>query len=128
MRFAALFALPVIALGAQPAMSQAPTVVNVQMANFKFTPKEIVLDHGQSYVLRLANVANGGHNFTASDFFAAANIAAEDSKLVAVGTVEVPAGQVREIHLAAPAAGTYSLKCSHAFHKTFGMSGHILVR
>ena len=28
------------------------------------------------------------------------------------GEVEVPPGQVREIHLTAPAAGSYKLKCT----------------
>ena len=34
-----------------------PPAVNVQLSNFKFTPKTIVLDHGRPYVLRLANAA-----------------------------------------------------------------------
>ena len=128
MRIAALF-FPLIMLGAQPAASQAPTVVNVQLANFSFTPKSITLDHGHSYVLRLANVADGGHDFSAEEFFAASAIAAEDRSLVTEGAVEVPPGQVREIHLTAPgAAGSYHLKCSHSFHKMFGMSGSIVVR
>ena len=58
----------------------------------------------------------------------AAKVAAEDRQLVAEGEVEVPPGQVREIHLTAPAAGSYNLKCSHSFHKLFGMSGKIVVR
>jgi len=129
MRIAALLSLPLILVGAQPAAPQAPTVVNVQLANFSFTPKTIVLDHGRSYVLRLANVADGGHDFTAREFFAASAIAAEDRRLVTEGEVEVPPGQVREIHLAAPgAAREYHLKCSHSFHKMFGMSGSIVVR
>jgi uncharacterized cupredoxin-like copper-binding protein len=128
MRYAFLLAVPISILGAQPMAAQAPTVVNVQLANFKFTPKSIVLDHAHAYVLRLQNVASGGHDFTASDFFAAANVAAGDRRLISEGEVEVPAGQVREIHLTAPAAGKYSLKCSHSFHKMFGMSGSIIVR
>ena len=129
MRIAALLALPVILLGAQPAAPQAPAVIGVQLANFSFTPKDIVLDHGQSYVLRLANVSDGGHDFTAPQFFAASAIAAADRPLVTEGEVEVPPGQVREIHLTAPdAAGKYHLKCSHSFHKMFGMSGSIIVR
>ena len=129
MRYASLFALPLVLLIAQPAAPQAPAVINVQMANFKFTPNSIVLDHGHAYVLRLQNVADGGHDFTASEFFAAANVVAEDRRLVTEGEVEVPAGQTREIHLTAPAAaGSYKLKCSHSFHKMFGMSGTIVVR
>ena len=128
MRYAFLIAMPFVILGAQPLKAQAPSVVNVQLANYKFTPKTIVLDHGHSYVLRLQNVAGGGHDFTAPGFFAASRIAPEDRRLVAEGEVEVPAGQVREIHLTAPAAGSYKLKCSHSFHKMFGMSGSIIVR
>jgi len=129
MRFAALLSVPLIVIGAQPAVSQTPAVIAVQLANFSFTPKSIVLDHGQSYVLRLANVADGGHDFTAPEFFAASAIAAADRPLVTEGEVEVPPGQVREIHLTAPgAAGSYHLKCSHSFHKMFGMSGSIIVR
>jgi uncharacterized cupredoxin-like copper-binding protein len=128
MRIASLFALPLLAIALSPAPAQAPATVQVQMANFKFTPNTIVLDHGQPYVLRLVNVASGGHDFTASEFFAAAAVAAADRRWVQEGMVEVPSGQVREIHLTAPAAGRYKLKCSHSFHKMFGMSGTIVVR
>lgn len=128
MRFAALFVLPLVLLGAQPASSQAPTVINVQLANFKFTPKDIVLKHGQPYVLHLTNVSDGGHDFVAEAFFDAANVAPADRRSIAEGGVEVPSGQAIEIHLTAPAApGSFKLKCSHTFHKTFGMSGTIVV-
>jgi len=129
MRIAALFALLLILPAAQPVVLQAPDVINVQLANFSFTPKTITLDHGHNYVLRLVNVADGGHDFTAPEFFAASAIAAGDRSLIAEGEAEVPPGQVREIHLTAPgAAGNYHLKCSHSFHKMFGMSGSIIVR
>jgi len=118
----------ILAAVAPPATAQAPTVFNVQLSNFKFTPHDIVLDHGRPYVLRLSNAADGGHDFTAHEFFAAAAIAPDDRRLVTEGEVEVPAGQVREIHLTAPAPGSYRLKCSHSFHKMFGMSGTIVVR
>jgi len=129
MRYGIFLALPLALLGAQSASSQAPAVVNVQLANFKFTPKDIVLNHGQPYVLRLTNVSDGGHDFVAESFFDAASVAPADRRLVAEGGVEVPSGQTLEIHLTAPAAaGSYKLKCSHTFHKTFGMSGMIVVR
>jgi uncharacterized cupredoxin-like copper-binding protein len=129
MRFAPLFAFPLILMTGSAAVAQASPAILVQMSNFKFTPNTIVLDHGHSYVLRLVNSANGGHDFTASDFFAAANVAAADRALVAEGEVEVPAGKEIDIHLTAPAtSGHYKLKCSHTFHKAFGMSGEIVVR
>lgn len=128
MRYAFLLAVPVAMFGAVPVASQAPAAVNVQLSNFKFTPRTIVLDHGRSYVLRLQNSASGGHDFTAADFFAAASIAPGDRRWIVDGEVEVPPGQLREIHLTAPATGSYKLKCSHTLHKSFGMSGHIIVR
>ena len=128
MRSAPLLALPFLFLAGPAAVAQQAPVVAVQLSNFKFAPSTIVLDHGRPYVLRLANVSGGGHDFTAPTFFAAANVAPGDRRYIAEGEVEVPPGQTRDIHLTAPAAGRYKLKCSHSFHKMFGMSGTILVR
>ena len=128
MRHASLLAIPLAVIGFQAAVSQTPTVVNVQLSNFKFTPRTIILDRGQPYILRLYNATSGGHNFTARQFFAAVTIDPEDRRWVTEGEVEVPPDQMRTIHLTAPAAGHYKLKCTHSFHKILGMSGEIAVR
>lgn len=128
MRVVPITALALATLAVPSATAQAPAVVNVQLANYKFTPKTIVLDHGRPYVFRLHNPSGGGHDFTAPAFFAAAAVAPSDRRWVEGGEVEVPPGQVREIHLTAPGAGSYKLKCTHTFHKVFGMSGTIIVR
>ena len=128
MRHALLLAVPIALLGAEPAVPQAPAVFNVQLSSFKFTPKTIVLDQGRSYVLRLHNASDDGHNFVSPSFFGAASIAPSDQRLVREGEVEVPPGQVREISLTAPRPGRYKVKCTHTLHKFFGMSGTILVR
>ena len=128
MRFYLLPMLPLAAFAASSATAQAPAVVEVHLSNFKFSPNQVVLDHGHSYVLRLVNDGGGGHDFTASDFFAKASVSATDRGLIQDGEVEVPGHQVREVHLTAPGAGQYALKCSHSFHKAFGMSGKIVVR
>jgi len=129
MRIALLLMLPLTALAASPLGAQAPATLNVELSSFKFAPSTIVLDHAKPYVLRLTNVSGDGHDFVAEGFFGAASVAPADRRLIAEGGVEVPAGQAVEIHLTAPAAaGTYKLKCSHAFHKMFGMSGSIVVR
>ena len=47
------------------------------------------------------------------------------------GTDELYLGkriEIRVLPAVAPPAGTYKLKCSHTFHKFFGMSGTIIVR
>lgn len=123
MRIIPLIALPAALLGGSSAVAQPAAVVAVQLSNFKFAPNTIVLDHGRSYLLRIANVSDGGHDFAAPTFFAASAIAASDRGLIQKGSVEVPGGQLREIHLTAPAAGRYKLRCTHTMHKMFGMSG-----
>lgn len=127
MRVSLLVVAAIISIGG-PATAQQPTIFNVRLANFKFTPSSIVLDHGRPYVLRLTNASGGGHDFTAREFFAAASVASDDRRYIMDGEVEVPPGQVREIHLTAPAAGKYSLRCTHSLHKLMGMSGKIIVR
>lgn len=128
MRISSLALVAATALAAPPATAQAPAVVEVRLANFSFTPRTIVLNQGRPYVLRLVNVASGGHDFTAPAFFANANVAPGDRRWTMGGEVEVPPRQMREIRLTAPRAGVYKLKCSHAFHKMLGMSGQIVVR
>src|SRR5215203_6201877 len=118
MRASPYFTLPLIALAASSANAQATATIPVQLTNFKFTPNSIVLEHGQPYVLRLTNAASDGHSFTAPSFFAGASVAAADQPLIKKGGVEVPAGQVREIHLVAPAPGQYDLKCAHFLHSS----------
>ena len=129
MRYAYLFAVPLVLLGAQPATPQAAAVVNVQLSSFKFTPQTIVLDRGKAYVMRFHNASKDGHDFTAPAFFAASTIAPEDRRMVMEGEVEVHPGMTHEVHLTAPAApGRYKVKCTHTFHKFLGMSGTIIVR
>lgn len=129
MRYAFLSAIALVALGAQPANPQAPAVVNVQLSSFKFAPRTIVLNRSGSYVLRLHNVSKDSHDFSAPSFFSASTIAPADRAMVVEGSVEVRPGTIREIGLTAPAAaGRYKLKCTHTFHKMFGMSGTIIVR
>ena len=128
MRIARLFILPLMVIATSNAGAQAPAIVEVHLSNFKFAPREIVLAQGRPYVLRLVNDSSGGHDFAAPAFFARANVSAPDRPLVRGGEVEVPGGHVRNVRLTAPPAGRYKLKCTHSFHKMFGMSGTIVVR
>lgn len=128
MRLALLLSIPLAAFAA-PAAAQAPAMVEVHLSNFKFTPQAIVLEHGRSYVLRLVNDGDGGHSFAAPDFFAAASVEADDRVWLTDGDIEVPGRLIRQIRLTAPSApARFKVKCTHAFHKMFGMSGEIIVR
>ena len=107
-------------------IARAADEERVELSNFDFTPREIHLHAGQATTLVLTNIASGGHNFTAREFFAAARVDPADAALVEDGEVEVPARSTRTVHVI-PAAGTYKLTCTHTFHTTFGMKGTIVV-
>lgn len=106
----------------------AETRVTITLTSFAFTPDVTTLEHGRHYVLHLDNQSGGGHNFAAPEFFAAAVIAPSDRAKISRGRVEVGGHSVVDIHLPAPAAGTYALRCTHFLHTGFGMSGSIVVR
>ena len=124
---AALFALALLAppFAAAPAFAQdGPRTVEVQLANFSFTPRAITLAAGRPVILHLVNTAGGGHNFSAPQFFAAATGV---SGAVHDGTVDVPGHQSVDIRLT-PSRGSYRLRCTHTMHTAFGMSGTITVQ
>jgi plastocyanin len=124
-----LFLIPLL-IGIQAAVAQSnplpPTAVTVSLSNFNFTPETIYLKAGVPVVLHLENRSNGGHNFSAPQFFAAAKLDPTSGSLVQRGTVEIPGGGVRDVAVI-PAAGRYPLKCTHTFHSMFGMKGIIVV-
>ncbi|HEY5710508.1 MAG TPA: cupredoxin domain-containing protein [Allosphingosinicella sp.] len=117
----ALLVLPATTLSAQD--QAAPRTVEVQLSSFDFTPSTINLRAGQPVTLHLANTGNGGHNFSAPEFFAASSGV---SGPVARGAVEVSGHQSVDVSLT-PARGTYRLKCTHTLHTSFGMRGAIVV-
>jgi uncharacterized cupredoxin-like copper-binding protein len=122
---AAVIAPPALTQPGTPDWSQAQRV-DVTLANFSFTPKAIHLRAGRPAVLHLVNSSSGGHDFTASAFFAAANVRAQDRGAIKRGSVELAGHRSIDIALV-PRAGRYPLKCGHTFHKAFGMSGQIVV-
>ena len=89
----------------------------------RFHPSTIRLAAGRPIVLHLVNSGDGGHNFAAPEFFAAAQGV---SGPVRRGRVEVAGHQSADIRLT-PARGTYRLRCTHTLHTAFGMSGEIVV-
>lgn len=121
----ALFALPA-AVGAQAPDWAHAQRVEVGLSSFDFTPSTLHLRAGRPVVLHLVNTGSGGHDFTAPAFLAAAQVRPQDRRAAGKGRIEVRSRQSVDIALV-PKAGNYPLKCSHAFHKTFGMTGRIVV-
>lgn len=101
--------------------------VEIHLANFSFTPDTIPLRHGAPHVLILINDAGGGHDFVAESFFAAAEIRPADRTRIVKGGIRLAGKETAEVHLVAPAAGIYKVRCTHFLHSAFGMKGRIVV-
>jgi plastocyanin len=63
--------------------------VNIALSNFAFTPETLQLHRGQAYRLHFVNQGSSGHNFSAPEFFAAAQINPADAGAVSGGKVEL---------------------------------------
>jgi plastocyanin len=111
---------------AQPNWAQAARVT-VSMSSFKFAPQTIRLRAGQPVILHLQNTGSGGHDFSAPGFFRAASLRPQDAGKLDGGAVDVGGHESVDIALV-PKAGTYPLRCTHAFHTMFGMKGSIVVQ
>lgn len=121
----ALLCLPAAAGAQAPDWAHAPRV-EVQLSSFAFTPSTLHLRAGRPVILHLVNTGSGGHDFTAPKFFAAAQVRPQDRPAAGKGRIDLRGHQSADVALV-PRAGRYPLKCSHTFHKTFGMTGQILV-
>jgi uncharacterized cupredoxin-like copper-binding protein len=110
------------------AQSDQPTVIPVELSEFKFAPAEIVLTKGQHYVLRLTDGGKHDHNLSAKAFFQTVTLAADSVNAVHDGAVDLTPGVVADVGFVPQTAGTYEMHCTHPFHATFGMKGHIVVR
>jgi plastocyanin len=100
--------------------------VNIVLSNFAFTPEVLQLNRGQAYRLHFVNQGSSGHNFSAPEFFAAAQINPADAGAVPGGKIELGKGESRDVRLI-PAAGAYKVTCTHFMHTSFGMTGSIAV-
>ena len=123
--------IPVM-FAASSAAAQAPAAVpasvEVDVWNFKVDPDAITLRAGSPYVLHLVNRSDSRHDFTAKAFFAAATVAPGDRASVVDGKVDLAPNQSRDVHLVAPAVGSYEARCSRFLHAHLGMKATILVR
>jgi uncharacterized cupredoxin-like copper-binding protein len=106
-------------------------VVEIALDEYAFRPERIILRAGEPVRLRLANTGARAHDFTAPAFFANAATrpgdAAGPALRAAGGSVDVPAGGMREVALLPLAPGTYPLDCDKPLHGMFGMAGEIVV-
>lgn len=98
----------------------------VRLSNMDIEPQRMQFKAGEPVRLRLVNISETSHSFSAGAFFSRAQLRNRDKKLVSGGSVNVPAGDVREIVLV-PAAGRYRARCGNLVHRMLGMSSEIVV-
>jgi plastocyanin len=110
------------------AQSAQPTVITVQLSEYRFAPAEIDLDHGQTYVLRVVNSGTKAHDLSAKAFFQTVTLAPGSASEVQDGEVELAMGESADVTFTTGAPGTYEMHCTHPLHAMLGMKGRIVVR
>jgi uncharacterized cupredoxin-like copper-binding protein len=125
---AAFIASMGLAAGAALAQPSGATVVTVQLSEYKFSPAEIDLDHGRSYILRVVNTGGKAHDLSAKAFFQTVSVAADSAGEVKDGEVELAMGESADVALVPNRPGTYEMRCTHPLHAMLGMKGKIVVR
>ena len=122
----AVFALSGAAPEKSPTASLAEHVL-VAMSDFSFSPAELILHHGQAYVLDFTNTSERPHTFTAVRFFTHAKLLTEEKRAINHGGFILAAGSSQTITLIAPSAGVYDVRCMERDHVAMGMTGRIQV-
>jgi uncharacterized cupredoxin-like copper-binding protein len=110
------------AVGADWSQAQRITVTT---RDYEFSPSRLVFKRGVAYRLHIDNRGKEMHEFTAPEFFKAAEIR-DPAVLNADKTeIEVPPGKAKDLEFVAPQPGRYPLRCSD--HDWAGMTGEITV-
>jgi uncharacterized cupredoxin-like copper-binding protein len=122
----AILGLLILTASAAPAAdwSQAQTVT-VTTTEYQFSPKLLVFKHGVPYRLHVENRGSEMHEFTAPEFFKAAEIRDPAVLNPDKTEIEVAPGKSKDLEFVAVRAGRYKLRCSD--HDWAGMIGEITV-
>jgi plastocyanin len=125
-KFVGAFVLMLGAMGG--AMAEIATPTSISLTDYAFTPGTLDLKAGTTYQLHFVNSGSKDHNFSAPEFFAAAQIAADDQAKLSKGIVELGGGKSVDITVTPGQAGTFTVECTHFMHKMMGMHGNIVVQ
>ena len=121
-----LLAVPLVPL--DEALAQTAEPISITLTNYAFTPSALNLKSGMTYHLHFINSGSKDHNFSAPQFFAAAQVAPEDQAKVEKGRVALEGGQSLDITVTPDHPGTFAVECTHFMHKMMGMHGNIVVQ
>jgi len=106
--------------------------VTVELTEMAFTPKNLVLEAGKPYVIKMVNKGKVKHEFTASKFFRSAAIRkvendSSEVKAPFFTEIEVLAGKTVELFVVPVTTGSFETLCEIAGHREAGMEGTITV-
>ena len=110
-----------------PAAAQSAETINISLSDYAFAPAALELKAGTAYHLHFTNAGSKDHDFTAPEFFAAAEVAPDDQAKIRRGTVAVDKGHEVDVTVT-PVAGNYKASCTHFMHSMMGMHGIIAVQ
>lgn len=117
---------------AKPTWDTTAKAVPIELKEMSFTPKNITLEAGKPYVLKLTNTGKVKHEFSAGQFFRASAVRKTDSNSGAVKVpffteIEVLAGKTVDVLVIPVLPGTFQMLCEIPGHLEAGMSGAITV-
>jgi len=121
-----LLAVPLVPL--DEALAQTVTPISISLTNYAFAPSALNLKAGMTYHMHFINSGSKDHNFSAPEFFAAAQVAPEDQAKVDNGLVALEGGQSLDITVTPDRPGTFAVECTHFMHRMMGMHGSIVVQ
>ena len=99
--------------------------VELRMVEYEFIPQSLRLRSGLPYRLHLVNAGKEGHDFTAADFFAAAEVKNRDVLNERGTSIYLHPGETADVDFIAPQAGLFAPRC--ADHDWAGMTATIIV-
>lgn len=121
------FAVSVLAAPVGMALPSPPTLVRIQLVDFRFVPSTVRLQSHTTYVLRLVNPGASEHDFAAPKFFQSTTVSADSIRKIHEGRVVLHAGETIDIKLTTGEAGGFSLRCTYFGHALMGMTGRLEV-
>jgi plastocyanin len=128
-KLASLFVLVAIPLTPlSGAVAQSLTPISITLSDYAFSPGTLNLKSGLTYQIHFINSGSKDHNFSAPEFFAAAQVAPDDQAKVKKGLVALESGQSVDISVTPGQPGTFAVECTHFMHKMMGMHGSIIVQ
>lgn len=106
--------------------------VTVELDEFSFAPSELTFEAGTPYELKIRNVGQEKHYFTAHEFYRAiatrkAESGQSEVKVPYFTAIEVYPGQEVELYFVPVVPGTFELFCEIEGHADAGMTGTITV-